>query len=33
MSNEDLFFKLLKESELTFRKSSMVNVKIIRVIK
>jgi hypothetical protein len=32
MKNFDLFYKLLKENELTFRTQSLVNVKVIRVV-
>jgi hypothetical protein len=32
MTNENLFYKLIKESEMTFKKASIVNVRVIKVI-
>jgi hypothetical protein len=33
MVDEDLFYKLLKENPQTFKKSTIVNVRVIRVYK
>jgi hypothetical protein len=33
MTNENLFYKLIKESEMTFKKASIVNVRVIKVYK
>jgi hypothetical protein len=32
MTNENLFYKLIKESEMTFKKASIVNVRVIKVV-